>query len=80
MTAEQAPHAFAALQQAMALAPDHADEKEQAFIDALSVRYVKDFDPDNPDGENNRTYFPMKKYLAGMIPFGWTTRVPKRSR
>ena len=44
---EDAPHAYAAIQKAMALASDHATPTEQAFIDAMSVRYVEDYDPDN---------------------------------
>jgi tetratricopeptide (TPR) repeat protein len=44
MSAEQSPFALAATQKAIALR-DKATEKERAFIDAISVRYVKDFDP-----------------------------------
>jgi hypothetical protein len=45
MDAREAPHAYAAAQRAVALAPDHATPVERAFIQALSVRYVKPFDP-----------------------------------
>jgi tetratricopeptide (TPR) repeat protein len=44
---EDAPHAYAAIQKAIALASDHATPAEQAFIRAMSVRYVEDYDPDN---------------------------------
>jgi tetratricopeptide (TPR) repeat protein len=44
---EDAPHAYAAIQKAMALASDHATPSEQAFINAMSVRYIEDYVPDN---------------------------------
>ena len=44
MSAEQSPFALAATQKAISL-KDKASPKERDFIDALSVRYVKDFDP-----------------------------------
>ena len=43
MSAEQSPFAYAATQKAISM-KDKASPKERAFIDALSVRYVKDFD------------------------------------
>ena len=43
MSAEQSPFAYAATQKALAL-KDKATPSERAFIDALAVRYVKDFD------------------------------------
>ena len=46
MSKENAPHAYAAIQKALELAPEHADERERAFIDAMAVRYVEDFDPE----------------------------------
>ena len=45
MTAEEAPHAYAAIQKALALKA-HADAKERALIDAMAVRYVEKFDAD----------------------------------
>ena len=39
----EAPHAYAAIQEALARI-DHASERERAYIDAMAVRYVKDFD------------------------------------
>ena len=43
MPADQSPFAYAAMQKAVSLR-DKATPKERAFIDALSVRYVKTFD------------------------------------
>ena len=44
MSAEQSPFAYAAAKKALALRAK-ATPQEQAFIDAIQVRYVKDFDP-----------------------------------
>lgn len=44
MGAESAPHAYAAIQKAQALAK-HATPKERALIDAMRVRYSRAFDP-----------------------------------
>ncbi len=44
MDTEEAPHAYAAIQRARALAK-HAAPKERALIDAMSVRYPRVFDP-----------------------------------
>src|SRR6187401_2848827 len=43
MSADQSPFAYAAMQKAISLR-DKATPNERAFIDALGVRYVKDFD------------------------------------
>ena len=43
MSAEQSPFAYAAMQKAVSL-KDKASPVERAFIEALSVRYVKNFD------------------------------------
>jgi tetratricopeptide (TPR) repeat protein len=43
MSADQSPFAYAATQKAISL-KDKASPKERDFIDALSVRYVKNFD------------------------------------
>ena len=45
MSAQEAPHAYAASQKALMLKP-HATAKERAFIDAMAVRYVETFDPE----------------------------------
>ncbi len=44
MGTEEAPHAYAAIQKARALAK-HATPKERALIDAMSVRYPRTYDP-----------------------------------
>src|SRR5829696_8059091 len=45
MSKDEAPHAYAAMRKAVSL-KKHADQKERAFIDAIAVRYVEDFDPE----------------------------------
>jgi tetratricopeptide (TPR) repeat protein len=46
MNASEAPHAYAAAQKALELAPAYATPKEKALIETMSHRYVKDFNPD----------------------------------
>ncbi|MEQ1868568.1 MAG: hypothetical protein ABL961_00900 [Vicinamibacterales bacterium] len=43
MTAEEAPHAYAAIQKALSL-ESHADAKERVLIEAMASRYVSTFD------------------------------------
>ena len=45
MSPDEAPHAYAAIQKALALKDKYATPKERAFIDAMAVRYVEKFDP-----------------------------------
>ena len=45
MTPAEAPHAYAAIRRASALAGQHASPKERAYIEAMAVRYVEPFDP-----------------------------------
>jgi tetratricopeptide (TPR) repeat protein len=45
MNAEEAPHAYAAVQKAIAL-KEKASVRERALIDSLAVRYVETFDPE----------------------------------
>lgn len=54
MSAEQSPFAYAATQKALALKAT-ATPKERAFIEALAVRYVKDFDPEKR-AEQDKAY------------------------
>ena len=49
MSAEQSPFAYAATQKAISLR-DKATPVERAFIDALAVRYVKNFEPPRREG------------------------------
>ena len=46
MSADEAPHAYAAIQKALALKNTQASAKERAFIEAMAVRYVEKFDPE----------------------------------
>jgi tetratricopeptide (TPR) repeat protein len=45
MSADEAPHAYAAIQKALPL-KNKAPAGERAFIDAMTVRYVEKFDPE----------------------------------
>jgi tetratricopeptide (TPR) repeat protein len=67
MSAEEAPHAYEAIQKARSLATAHADPKERALIDALSVRYVAMFDP-NTRVEQDRAYAEAMRTLADSYP------------
>ncbi len=46
MTALDAPRAYTAIQTALELAEDHANEIERALIEAMAVRYEPEHDPD----------------------------------
>ena len=47
MTGDEAPFAFAAIEQARKLSSTRETAVERALIDALSTRYVEHFDPAN---------------------------------
>jgi tetratricopeptide (TPR) repeat protein len=66
MTAEEAPHAYAAIQKAVSLRR-HASAKEQALIDAMTVRYVEKFDVDKRV-EQDRAYADRMKGVADAYP------------
>jgi tetratricopeptide (TPR) repeat protein len=66
MTAEEAPGAYAAMQQALSL-KDRATAKERAFIDALAVRYVKDFDA-SKRVEQDRAYAEAMRKVSEAYP------------
>lgn len=66
MTAEQSPFAYAATQKALSLRGT-ATEQERAFIDALAVRYVKDFDADTRV-EQDRAYAEAMRTVAERYP------------
>jgi tetratricopeptide (TPR) repeat protein len=66
MTEEEAPHAYAATQKAVALSR-HADAKEQALIDAMTARYVEKFDPARRV-EQDRAYAERMKSVADRYP------------
>jgi tetratricopeptide (TPR) repeat protein len=52
MNADEAPHAYAAIQKAVGL-KEKATPKERALIDAMAVRYVERFDPDKRVDQDN---------------------------
>ena len=74
MIAEQSPFAYAAAQQALAM-KDTATPLERAFIEALAVRYVKDFDP-KTRLDQDKAYAEAMRKLAEQYP---TTSTPARS-
>ena len=50
MSPDEAPHAYTAIQKALALKEKHATAKERAFIDAMAVRYVEKFNTRKASG------------------------------
>jgi tetratricopeptide (TPR) repeat protein len=66
MTAEEAPHAYEAIQKATALKA-RADPKERALIEAMSVRYVQSFDA-NRRVEQDRAYKDAMDGVAAKYP------------
>ncbi len=66
MTAEEAPHAYTALQKALELKPT-ADSKERAMIDALAVRYVANFEAAKRV-EQDRAYAAAMEKVAAQYP------------
>jgi tetratricopeptide (TPR) repeat protein len=66
MSAEEAPHAYAAIRKAHAL-KSRASEKERAFIDAMMVRYVETFDPDTRV-EQDRAFADAMRRVAERYP------------
>ncbi len=62
MRKEEAPRAYAAIRKAVELAnKGHASEKEEAFIEAMSVRYVEDYDPDTKAVQDTAYAMAMKE-------------------
>jgi tetratricopeptide (TPR) repeat protein len=66
MNAEEAPHAYAAVQKALALKA-RATEKERALIDALAVRYVQAFD-EKTRMDQERAYAAAMEKVAARYP------------
>lgn len=66
MNAEEAPHAYAAAQKALALR-NRATPKERVLIDALAVRYVEKFDPEKRV-EQDRAYAAAMEKVAAQYP------------
>ena len=66
MSADQSPFAYAAMQKAISL-KDKATPNERAFIEALSVRYVKDFDVKTRK-EQDQAYADAMAKVAAQYP------------
>ena len=66
MSADQSPFAYAAMQKAVSL-KDKASPNERAFIEALTVRYVKDFKVETRK-EQDQAYADAMGKLAGKFP------------
>jgi len=66
MNVEEAPHAYAAIQKAIAL-KDKATAKDRALIDAMAVRYVEKFDPEKRI-EQDRAYAEAIGKVAAAYP------------
>ncbi len=68
MRPPEAPHAYAAAQKALALAEDgNASTRERAYIEALSVRYVEDFEVDKRR-EQDEAYAEAMRKLTEQYP------------
>src|SRR5262249_22428409 len=66
MNAEEAPHAYAAIQQAIARKA-HADAKERALIEAMAVRYLAQFDA-SKRVEQDRAYAEAMRKVSEQYP------------
>jgi len=66
MSADQSPFAYAATQKAISLR-DKATPVERAFIDALAIRYVKDFKADTRK-EQDQAYADAMAKVAAQYP------------
>lgn len=62
----EAPHAYRAIQAARARL-DHATDGERAYIEAMAVRYVEDFDPDTR-GDQDTAYADAMHGVAEAYP------------
>ena len=67
MRPPEAPHAYAAVQQARRLSEVHANAKERAYINALSVRYVENFEVDKRR-EQDEMYAEAMRLLVEEFP------------
>ncbi|HEY6361562.1 MAG TPA: hypothetical protein VIX63_10690, partial [Vicinamibacterales bacterium] len=66
MNAEEAPHAYAAVQKALSL-KSRATPKERALIDAMAVRYVETFDAATRVGQD-RAYADAMQRVSAQYP------------
>ena len=68
MRPPEAPHAYSAMQKALALSAEgHASARERAYIEALSVRYVEDFQVDKRR-EQDEAYADAMRSLSERYP------------
>ena len=67
MPPANAPFAYAAIQKALKLAPDHASPVERAFIEAMSVRYIQNFTQEKRR-EQDTTYAEAARKLHERFP------------
>ena len=68
MRPPEAPHAYSAMQKALALAAEgQASARERAYIEALSVRYVEDFQVDKRR-EQDEAYADAMRSLSERYP------------
>jgi len=66
MSGQEAPHAYAAIQKALAL-KQHADAKERALIDAMAVRYVEKFEA-SKRADQDRAYADAMQRVSEQYP------------
>ena len=66
MSAQEAPHAYAAVQKAIKL-KDRATEKERALIEAMAVRYVEKFEAEKRV-EQDKAYAEAMQKVAARYP------------
>ena len=67
MRPPEAPHAWVAVQKALELAEGRASARERAYIEALSVRYVEDFEVDRRR-EQDEAYAEAMRLLSERYP------------
>ena len=67
MRPPEAPHAYAAVRKAMSLSEVHASERERAYIDALSHRYVEQFEVDKRR-DQDEAYAKAMRLLVEQFP------------
>ena len=67
MTPPEAQRAYEAIQKARALAPAHANAQEKALIEAMSVRYARNFDAAT-QAERDQAYAGAMARVAGAFP------------
>jgi tetratricopeptide (TPR) repeat protein len=67
MTAKEAPYAYAASRKALELAPGHTTPEERDLIDAMQLRYVERFNPDQRR-DQDQAYADAMRQVAEKYP------------